>query len=82
MTLLKATAIGLGLLVLSGCAVYEPYPAYPSYPAYPEYSPPVVVQPQIYGWWGGGWWGGPRYGYRGHGGHGGYWGHRGYGHWR
>lgn len=72
MTLLKATAIGLGLLALSGCAVYEPYPAYPSYPAYP---PGVVVQPQIYGYWGGGWWDGPRYGHR-------HWGHRGYGRWR
>lgn len=73
MTLLKATAIGLGLLALSGCAVYEPYPAYPSYPAYP---PPVVVQPRIYGYWGGGWWDGPHYGHRP-------WGHGyGYGHWR
>lgn len=78
MTLLKATVIGLGLLALSGCAVYEPYPAYSAYPAYPSY-PPVVVQPQIYGWWGGGWWGGPRYGHYGHGGH---WGHRGYGYGR
>lgn len=70
MTLLKATAFGLGLLTLSGCAVYDPYPVYPAYPAYP---PSVVVQPRVYGYWGGGW-GGPRY-------YGGHWGH-GRGHWR
>lgn len=75
MTFLKATAIGLGLLALSGCAVYDPYPVYPAYPAYP---PSVVVQPRAYGYWGGYWgggWGGPYH-------HGGHWGHSGRGHWR
>lgn len=72
MTPLKSAIVGLGLFLLGGCAVVEPYPAYPSYPAYP---PPVVVQPRVYGYWGGGYWGGGHYGHhRG-------WG-RGYGHWR
>jgi len=70
MKLLRAAVIGLGLLALGGCAVYEPYPAYPAYPSYP----PVVVQPRVYGWWGGGYWDGPRYGHRHR-----HWGHRGYG---
>ncbi|HYH39874.1 MAG TPA: hypothetical protein VD860_16755 [Azospirillum sp.] len=76
MTLLKAAAIGLGLLALSGCAVYDPYPVYPSYPAYP---PSVVVQPRVYGYWGGGWSDGPRHHH-----HRRHWGHRGHGHghWR
>ncbi len=83
MKLFKAALTGFGLLVLGGCAIYEPYPAYPSYPSYPSYPayPPVVVQPQIYGYWSG------HYGRSWHGGHHRHrhYGHRGHGygrHWR
>ncbi len=74
----RAALIGIGLLTVAGCAVYEPYQAYPAYPAYPggypvAPGPSVVVQPQIYGYWANT----PRYGYGyrswggyGYGGHG------------
>jgi hypothetical protein len=81
MKIFKAAVIGIGLLGLGGCAVYEPYPAYGTYPSYPAYPPAVVVQPQIYGSWGY-WSGGPRYGgHYGHRHHGRGWGHGGR-HWR
>ncbi|HYG88577.1 MAG TPA: hypothetical protein VD978_20220 [Azospirillum sp.] len=74
MKIFGAALVGIGLLVLGGCAVYEPYPAYPSYPAAP---PQVVVQPRVYGYWDH--WSGPRYGHR----HG-HWGgpRSGHRHWR
>ena len=81
MKILSAAATGLGMLVLGGCAVYDPYPVYQPYPA-----PPVVVQPRVYGYWGGGYYDNRHWG-RHWGGHhhpGRHWGHghgRGRGHW-
>ena len=49
MKIFRAAAIGIGMFILGGCAVYDPYPVYQPYPA-----PPVVVQPRVYGYWGGG----------------------------
>lgn len=65
------------VLLLSGCAVYEPGPVYPAgYYAPPRavYGYPTYVAPPVYGgvWLGGGHrghGGGYRGGYRGHGGH-------------
>lgn len=75
MSILRAAVTGMVLLILGGCAVYEPYPAYP---AYPSYRPPVVVQPRIYGYWYDQ--PSPRWGGHGHWGNG--WHGHGYGHWR